>query len=450
MLPFVHGTCQAVPEDLTCIDILKALDFNRVSDTRWALPMSLFPKAAIFIGCLVGVALVSVDAGIANAKDMFIGALIEASGPMSEMGPSVEKAAKLAVSVSNIAAKEAGLDLSVYLVSADSQGNPQAAVSAARTLVDKGVSCILGPATTPESIAILNGVTLQRRITLWPQASSTRLRAVEDGGTIFRTLAPDDLQSKALVRAIETYVGARKRVAILFRNEPYGDALSRTFRSDWEASGGTIVSSIAFDPTQQAFDSEAAQLFDENPDAYVVIDYPDTYARLGAALVRSGKFDPNKLFVADALSFARVPKSIPARAINGAYGVAGGSPRGTPAYRLFNELWRQAGGAEAGSYAANVFDAGILCVLSAIEAGATDPELIRQKVREVTREGARQFTLETLAEAVKDAAAGRPIDYIGVSGAFRFAPNGDPTSGLYDIFQYRNGEQVTVRQIDVR
>jgi branched-chain amino acid transport system substrate-binding protein len=46
-----------------------------------------------------------------------------------------------------------------------------------------------------------------------------------------------------------------------------------------------------FDPTQATFDSEAQQIVDNNPDAYVVIDYPDTFAKLGAALVRTGRFD---------------------------------------------------------------------------------------------------------------------------------------------------------------
>lgn len=386
----------------------------------------------------------------AQSLDLTIGALLESTGPLSETGPSIEKAATLAVQVANQAAKDAGIPATITFAAADSQGDPQAALSAARTLVDKNASCILGPATTPEAVSVLNGITLQRKITLWPQASSTRLRTVKDDGTIFRTVAAADLQSKALVLAIENHAGKGKNVAIIFRNEPYGDALSKTFIKDWEGRGGKVLTTVSFDPQQETFDSEAGQALADNPDAYVVIDYPETYAKLGAALVRTGKFDPRKLFVADTLSFAKVPGTIPVESINGAFGVAGSSPRGTGAYALFNKLWDEAGGAENGSYTANTFDAGILCFLSAVAAGSTEPGAIRDKVRSVSQEGARQFTIENLADAVDAAASGEPIDYVGVSGSFRFAPNGDLTTGFYDVFQYRDGKQVTVEQVNVK
>jgi len=386
----------------------------------------------------------------AEAFDLTIGGLIELTGPLSEIGPPIEKAALLAVKVANQAAADAGVPMTIDFAAADAQGDPQAAVSAARALIDRNASCILGPATTPEAIAVLNGVTMQRRMTLWPQASSTRLRTVEHDGTIFRTIAADDLQSRALVAAIERHAGKGKRASVVFRNEPYGDALSKAFTSDWEAVGGSVVATVSFDPQQMSFDSEAGQAVAADPDVYVVIDYPDTYARLGAALVRTGAFDPSTLFVADALSFGTVPRSIPAEAIEGAFGVVGGAPQGTGAYALFDRLWTEEGGVEDASYTPNAFDAAMICFLAAIRAGSAEPEAIRDNVRDVTREGAPQFTIETIADAVRTAAAGKPIDYVGVSGQFRFAPNGDTTTGLYDVFQYREGRQVTIDQIDVR
>ena len=84
-------------------------------------------------------------------------------------------------------------------VGADVQGDPQAALSAARILVDQGAACLIGPAITPESIAIANGVTIQKRVTIWPVGTSMRLRTIKDEGTIFRTVPPDSLQALALV-----------------------------------------------------------------------------------------------------------------------------------------------------------------------------------------------------------------------------------------------------------
>jgi branched-chain amino acid transport system substrate-binding protein len=405
--------------------------------------------AEVAAASILAVTLTGMEAE-AEPLDLTVGALLESTGPLSELGPTAEKAIKLSVQAANQAAKDAGVAATVKLVSADSQGDPQAALSAARTLVDKGASCILGPATTPESISVLNGITMQRKITLWPVASSTRLRTVNDEGTIYRTVAADDLQSKALVLAIEKHVGKGKTVAVVYRNEPYGDALSKSFAKDWEAAGGKVSVTVSFDPQQASFDSEAGQVVADNPDAFVVIDYPETYAKLGAALVRTDKFDPKKVFLSDALSFANVPENIAAQSINGAYVVAGGSPTGTGAYKLFNKMWDDAGGVANASYTANIFDSGILCFLSAVDAGSTEPGAIRAKVRSVTQENAPQFTIENLSEAVKAASAGNPIDYVGVSGAFRFAKNGDPSTSLYDVFQYQDGKQVKIEQLDVK
>ena len=68
-----------------------------------------------------------------------------------------------------------------------------------------------------------------------------------------------------------------------------------------------------------------------NPDVYIIIDYPDTYAKLGAALVRTGKFDATKSFVADALAFSTVPSNIPPQAIEGMRGTRGARATGTDA-----------------------------------------------------------------------------------------------------------------------
>ncbi len=400
---------------------------------------------------MVSVAALLVEMVPAQAAplDLKLGALLESTGPLSELGPPAEKAIKLSAEAATKAAASAGVQATVGMVAADSQGDPQAALSAARTLVDRGAACIIGPATTPESIAVLNGLTMQKKVTLWPTATSTRLRTVKDDGTIFRTVPPDDLQARALVLAMDKYIGKGKSVSIAYRNEPYGDALSKSFVQAWTADGGKILADVSFDPQQATFDSEADQTVADKPDAVLVIDYPETFAKIGAALVRTGKFDAKKLFLTDAMSFAKVPDSIPAQAIDGAHGVAAGAPTNSAPYKAFNALWDKAGGVANTSLTSNMFDAGILCFLASLEAGSTDPGAIRDKIRTVTTDGAPQYSLDNLADAVKVAASGKPLDYVGASGKLSFAPNGDSTSSIYDVFQYQGGKQVTVDQVDV-
>src|SRR5215468_5207656 len=101
-----------------------------------------------------------------------------------------------------------GAALVASLAAADVQGDPQAALSAARSMVDQGAACLIGPSITPESIAIANGVTIRKRVTIWPTGTSMRLRTIKDEGTIFRTVPPDSLQAIALADAVADKLGA--------------------------------------------------------------------------------------------------------------------------------------------------------------------------------------------------------------------------------------------------
>jgi branched-chain amino acid transport system substrate-binding protein len=390
--------------------------------------------------------------GRADQVNLVIGKLLELTGPLADNGPPYDKAIKLAIDYANKAAVQAGIAITAKDVGADVQGDPQAALSAARTLVDQGAACLIGPSITPESIAIANGLTIQKKITIWPTGTSMRLRTIKDEGTIFRTVPPDSLQALALVAGVADKLGGTdgKLVSVAYRNEPYGEGLAKNFSAAWQAKGGKIQGPVVFDPAQATFDSEAGQIVANNPDAYVIIDYPDTYAKMGASLVRTGKFDATKLFVPDALAFSTVPSNIPAQAIEGARGTRGGTPVGTDAAKLFDELWQKAGGVEHFALDANSFDSTTLCFLAAATAKSNDPGAITAQIRNVTSPGAPQFTLNTLADALKAVNSGQKINYVGVAGAFEFADNGDPTVSLFDIFEYKGGKPSVLKQIDAK
>ncbi|MBX6320469.1 MAG: ABC transporter substrate-binding protein [Rhodospirillaceae bacterium] len=388
----------------------------------------------------------------AEKVELTIGKLLELTGPLSETGPSQDKAIKLAIDYANKQAAAAGVPITARDVGADVQGDPQAALSAARSLIDQGASCLIGPSITPESIAIANGATIAKRISIWPTGTSMRLRSIDGKGTIYRTVPPDSLQALALVAAAEDLLGGAegKLVSVAYRNEPYGEGLSKDFIAAWQAKGGKTQGPVVFDPQQATFDSEAGQIVANDPAAYVIIDYPDTFAKLGASLVRTGKFDATKLIVPDALAFSTVPENIPAAAIEGARGTRGGTPTGTESAALFDKLWQEAGGVEHFSLDANSFDSTTLCILAAAAAKSADPAAITDHIRAVTTPGAKAFSVSSLDEALKAAWGGEKINYAGVVGNFEFAEDGDPTISLFDIFQYKDGKLVVLKQVDVR
>lgn len=392
----------------------------------------------------------AVSGAWADQVSLTVGKLLELTGPLSENAPSQDKAVTIAIDYANQTAAAASVPVKAVAISGDVQGDPVAALSAARALVAKGATALIGPSITPESIAIANGLTIQKKITLRPVGTSMRLRTIKDGGTIYRTVPPDSLQALALVAAVADKLGDAKGklVSIAYRNEPYGEGLSKDFIAAWQAKGGKVQGPVVFDPTQATFDSEAEQIVDNSPDAYVVIDYPDTFAKLGAALVRTGKYDPTKLVVPDALAFSTVPSNIPPQALEGARGTRGGSDVSTEAYKLFDQLWQKAGGVEHFALDANSFDSATLVILAAAAAHSPDPAAIAAKIHDITKPGATKYSPTNLGEALKAVWGGQPIDYVGVAGAFEFAGNGDPTISRFDIYEYKSGKLNVIKQID--
>ena len=91
----------------------------------------------------------------------------------------------------------------------------------------------------------------------------------------------------------------------------------------------------------------------------------------------------------------------------------------------------------------------MLCYLSAVAAGSTSGETMKDKVREVSAPPGRKFTWLQLDQAVKALEAGQDIDYDGASGPDRPERGGDPTAGVYDVYEFKDGKLRIGEQIAV-
>lgn len=384
--------------------------------------------------------------------ELTIGSLVALTGPFATYGPPLDKAAKLAVEVANDAAAETGADVDVSLESADTESEPQAAVSAARKLVGEGASCLTGTIITPEIVAIAQSVTVARKTPMvLPFASSTTVSELEDDDTVFRTIAPDTLQGLALTQVIEDALGgaAGKTVSVAYRNEPYGEGLGTTFIKEWEARGGEVRGPVVFDPEQPSYNTEAGEIVNGEEDAFLVIDYTDTYAKMGAALVRTGDFDASKLFVSDTLSLPNIPKEIPRPALEGATGTIASSPEETPAATAFDERYTAAPGPDRIALDANNFDANLICFLAAVAAGSSDPAEMTAQIRDIANAPGTEFTFEELPDAIEALSRGEDINYQGVSGPIEFDERGDLTQSRYDVFTYEGGKRVVKDTLEI-
>jgi ABC-type branched-subunit amino acid transport system substrate-binding protein len=403
--------------------------------------------ASLVLAATLAIAACGDDNGGGGEKtlNLTIGDIVPLTGDLADYGPSGRKAAQVAVDQINAAVKEAGVDHTVKLVNEDDQTDPQASVQAARKVVDTdNATCIAGGySSTSSTIPIANSVTIRDGVLqISPASTADEISDLKDDGLINRTSPPDRFQGPTLAGLVEKSLGSAqgKTINIGARNDAYGTGLADTFTKPWEAKGGKIGKKVIYDPKQPSYNSEAQQIVSGDPDGWVIIDFPETYAKVGPALVRTGKWDPKKSFITDGLASSKLPADVGRDGTEGMRGTAPGSPDKGAAAEAFDKAYTEAGGPARQTFDAQNFDATILCYLSAVAAGSTDGKEMAAKLQDVSGPGGTKYTFEQLPDAIKALQNGDDINYEGASGPLDLNDQGDPTSGVYDIYRYKDGK----------
>jgi ABC-type branched-subunit amino acid transport system substrate-binding protein len=385
------------------------------------------------------------DGGGGEAQfDLKIGDVIPLTGDLADFGPPGRKAADLAVQEIKKAVQEANVDHTVTIEHENDQTDPQAGVSAARKLVDGGASCIAGSWASAVSIPIAKSVTIREKVLqISPASTSDEITELEDDGLVNRTAPPDRFQGPAVADAIEKDLGGAqgKTVNVGARNDAYGTGLAGTFERAWEEKGGRVGQKVIYDPKQPSYNSEAQRIASGNPDAFLIVDFPETYNKVGPALVRSGNWDPKKTWGTDGLASSGLPEDAGEEATEGFRGTAPGAPERNPEPAIaFDRLYTEAPGPERQTFDAQNFDAVILCYLAAVAAGEADGEKMAAEVRNISAPPGQSYSWEQLPEAIEALQNGDDINYIGAAGEIDMNEDGDATAGVYDLYRYRNGE----------
>ena len=188
---------------------------------------------AVVAGIALGVAALAATTGVAAPRStaaspitVNIGDVVPLTGPLASFGPSFYKAAQIAVSEANAAAKSANVPISFTIASGDEGSGPTSAVSAARQLESNGLSCLLGGTSTADSVAMAQAVTIPSMLTQISPAASSSVYGAEHakGGLTFRTIQDDNFQAKVLAYFMAKQLGGAtgKLVAVGGRNDSYG------------------------------------------------------------------------------------------------------------------------------------------------------------------------------------------------------------------------------------
>ncbi len=387
----------------------------------------------------------------AAAIDMKIGTIHPLTGGNADYGIGLTSAAEWAAESVTKAMKSARVAGSCKITaSEDDQATPALAVEAATKLVKSNkVNAIVGPLTSGSTLGAAQSVTVPNNIVMIATAaSSPTITKFADKDLLFRTYPSDAFQGKVIVAAVQKAYGKGVTLSIGARNDAFGTALANVVTNGWVKGGGDIGRKVLWNPENATFDSEAKLLTEGSPDVWVIVDFPDTFAKVGPALVRTGKWDPKKTFFTEAMNNEAVIQTIGVSVMAGARGTAAKSI-GISADKWKADRKAAKPNTKETFVDASAYDATVLLCLAAIHGKSTKSSALIKSLRAVSgSQGGTVIPWTKLTDAVKAAAAGKKITYQGAWTTAKFDAAGDSSGALFKVFSIDTAGKITSNDAD--
>jgi branched-chain amino acid transport system substrate-binding protein len=398
-----------------------------------------------------------------QSLNLVIGNSLPLSGSSKSLGESGQKASEVAVERIKQAADSAGSDHSVQIVNEDQGSDADSAVDSVQTLVNGDrASCLTGPwsaeavAQTAEDVVIPDEV-----LQIAPVPTGADVAELSDHDLVNSTALPQSVEGSAISDAIDGELGGTQghTVNLATNHGSYGDTVGQDFIESWQEDDGTVGDQVVLSPpplstttaSSSAYSGQAYQLLSGSPDAVVIIDDPSGFTALAPALAAQSAWDPASAWGGDQLVSPGLPGQVGADTIDGFRALAPGTPNDNEASAAFVQAFKQADPHDVtlAPYAAQEFDATILCYLAAVAAGSTDGQMMADELIDLTAPGGTEYSWQQLPDAIKALEDGEDIDYTGASGAIDMDVLGNPTNGVFDTYEYASGELKVVGEVSV-
>ena len=360
-----------------------------------------------------------------------LGYVLPESGDLAFLGPPQIEAATLAVQDMNDAGGVLGEE--VTLASGDEAGDTTLASEAAQQHINDGVDAIIGAAASGMSLAFVDAVTDAGVLQCSGSNTAPTFTDGDYNGLYFRTAPTDALQGPVLAEAI---VGdGNTNPAIMARADDYGQGLMDATVAELEAQGATVAAEITYDPDAANFDAEVGQAADSGADSVAIIAF-DEGAQILATMVEQGLSTAEiPIYGADGMRSNDLAELVDPGDPSVIEGLRGTSPGGADVSTDFLDRYQEETGLDDTTFAAEVYDCGILIGLAAELAGSTAAEDIAANMVEVTAGDTECSSFEECRDLIAD---GESVAYQTASGVVLTTTdtgNGEPESGSYEVWE---------------
>ncbi len=363
-----------------------------------------------------------------------IGTLLPQTGSLAFLGPPEFAGVDLAIKDINDAGGVNGKD--VVTVQGDS-GDTDNGIAPAETdkLIKAKSDVIIGAASSGVSLTVIDKILSSGTIMYSPANTSPSFDEGKYGkpDLYFRDAPSDILQGAVLANLLVK--DGRQNVAILARQDAYGEVLASEVKKNLESAGSKVSVSELYSEKDGPSDTQISNVADSKPDSLVLIGFDETTS-IVPKLIKAGvgpKATPTYFTDGNTASYAKDSTTpLPPGTLKGTKGtIPGAEAKGD----FKKNLVKLAPKLKVFSYAAESYDAVVTSALAAIAAGDDSGEAIAAKLPSVTEGGEKCTTFADCAKLLKDD-KNADIDYDGVSGPIELGKTGSPTAASIGIYEY--------------
>lgn len=359
--------------------------------------------------------------------ELSIGTLLPTTGALAAFGPAATAAAELAVGDINNA--DAGI--TVTTTNADSgDASTDTSIASAKTLIDAGVSVIVGAISDNVSRKVLDQIVSAGVVQISPGNTSTDFTRAADHDLYWRTAPSCVREGDAMGEQIAA--DGATSLAVIYETGYCEPGLPEALSASFERAGGTIAASVAYPAGSTDLSAQVATAIADKPQAVVVVG--STGAQASVPALSAAKYAGTDLYFVG-LSIADHSADIAPGAITGSVASMPGldiSTLGDFTDRLLdiNPALTDF------SYAAETYDAVVLAALASLAANSTKGTDIAAKLQEVSGGEGKGEKATDFPSAAEIILAGGVVDYDGISGDITFDAKGDPQGAVIGMYRY--------------
>jgi ABC-type branched-subunit amino acid transport system substrate-binding protein len=350
----------------------------------------------------------------AQAEPLRLGVLTPLSGSGGFDGPRMLKAMQAVREEINAAGGLLGR--TVEFVIEDDQTNPEAAVRAARKLIDVNkVPVIMGTWASAVTSAVAP-VCWESKTFLTTVSGADSITLLPHQGYLIRTQPNNHLQAAKHAEFIAG-LGAKK-VYILSIQSPFAVPTQTRLKEVLSQKGSEMVGSLIYEKDKTTYRSEVDQVLRTKPDLVYINGYAPDVTIVLRDLYRAGYSGPR--FAQSYAVTSKVLESLPPDVTANTYTVQPSADIDSPAFAL---AAKRLNNPEPDSYETQATDWISLVALTIAKAKEATGTALRDNVRKISQgNGVKVYSA---VEGLKAIGEGKEINYEGASGPCDFTDIGD-------------------------